>query len=602
MTDHSPRRFFSLYSLLLTIVLLVSYSGNTFPADSYQASRVYAVADIHGAYDEFVNLLIAAELVDDNLAWRAQDAHLVVTGDMVDRGPRSRQVLDLLRKLREQAAVAGGMVHVLLGNHELLNIAGDVSYVSDQAFAEFAAQADDENARVRESLWLVWEDRYKSNRETFDGHYPPGFFAYLEAFSPEGEYGAWLLEQPWLVVINETAFLHAGLSTAPLGTEEAAVDLARYGNLWRDLVGPGLVQPRIGFFDHQDALRALSDNPGLSETQQEIVTELQALEQAPVFGRESLVWYRGNAACAAVLELDGVDEHLADLGASRAVFGHTPTASHLIQRRLDDRVILLDTGMLAERYYGQPSILSLDDDGLRGLYAAGGEWLELGEEMRDVGSRRGGLSDDELESWVQSADLVQTDQGSNNTYQVLTLEGNEHQMSVRWYPLKSSTADRAAAAYQLDKLLGLELVPVTVKGEVAGKDGALQYVPTGAVSEAERSSKDLPGAFLCDLGKQYELMYILDILLYNEGRTTDTIIYDPVTTRLLLVNNSNTFSRKSGAPPHLKGRALKLSDELRGRLSQLTADSASAHLGEFLSDMEITALLKRRDYILETAL
>jgi hypothetical protein len=97
-------------------------------------------------------------------------------------------------------------------------------------------------------------------------------------------------------------------------------------------------------------------------------------------------------------------------------------------------------------------------------------------------------------------------------------------------------------------------------------------------------------------------MYILDILLYNEGRTTDTIIYDPVTTRLLLVNNSNTFSRKSGAPPHLRGRELKLSDELRERLSQLTADSASAHLGEFLSDREITALLKRRDYILEIAL
>ncbi len=161
MTDHSPRPFFSLYSLLLAIVLLVSYSGNTFPADSYQAGRVYAIADIHGAYDEFVNLLIAAELVDDDLAWRAQDAHLVVTGDMVDRGPRSRQVLDLVRELKEQAAVAGGMVHVLLGNHELLNIAGDVSYVSDEAFAEFAAQADDENARVRESLWLAWEDQYK---------------------------------------------------------------------------------------------------------------------------------------------------------------------------------------------------------------------------------------------------------------------------------------------------------------------------------------------------------------------------------------------------------------------------------------------------------
>jgi hypothetical protein len=343
----------------------------------------------------------------------------------------------------------------------------------------------------------------------------------------------------------------------------------------------------------------LKGSEALSAEQQDIVSELLALERAPIFQSDSLAWYRGNAACAAVLELDGLNAHLEDLGARRAVLGHTPTASHNVQSRLDNRVVLLDTGMLASRYYGQPSMISIDDDELRVIYADDGEWRELEAEVRDVGFRRGGISDAQLEAWMQSAPVLRTRKGNDKSHQLLTLGNKEEEISAHWYALKASNADRAVAAYRLDSLLGLELIPVTVRREINGKQGVVQYVPEGTVTEAERSSKRLPGAFLCDLGRQYDLMYVLDVLLYNEGRTPATISYDPVSTRLILVDNSKTFSRKSGAPPHLKGRKLVVPEELARRLSELNSDSLNESLAELLSKREIAALLKRRDYVLD---
>ena len=58
------------------------------------------------------------------------EAHLVSLGDLLDRGNDSRAVMDLLMRLQEQAQQAGGRVHVVFGNHEQMNLIGDLRYVS----------------------------------------------------------------------------------------------------------------------------------------------------------------------------------------------------------------------------------------------------------------------------------------------------------------------------------------------------------------------------------------------------------------------------------------------------------------------------------------
>ena len=72
------------------------------------ARRVVAFADVHGAHDELVALLRSQGILDGALRWSGADTHLVSLGDLLDRGPDSRRVLDLLMRLEGEAHASGG--------------------------------------------------------------------------------------------------------------------------------------------------------------------------------------------------------------------------------------------------------------------------------------------------------------------------------------------------------------------------------------------------------------------------------------------------------------------------------------------------------------
>ena len=74
--------------------------------------RVYAVGDVHGRLDLLTALLDAIDR--DDMAREDAETRIVLLGDLVDRGPESKQVIDhiLGRDWR------GRDVTVLKGNHE----------------------------------------------------------------------------------------------------------------------------------------------------------------------------------------------------------------------------------------------------------------------------------------------------------------------------------------------------------------------------------------------------------------------------------------------------------------------------------------------------
>ncbi len=85
------------------------------------ADQIYAVSDAHGGYEPLVRLLAANKLVDGfnsdpaKMRWTGGTAILVIAGDMIDKGPQSLEVIDLLRSLEKQAP---GRIIALMGNHE----------------------------------------------------------------------------------------------------------------------------------------------------------------------------------------------------------------------------------------------------------------------------------------------------------------------------------------------------------------------------------------------------------------------------------------------------------------------------------------------------
>jgi hypothetical protein len=205
-----------LLSALLCVFLVVS----SLPAAPIQWSwtgvdRIVAVGDLHGDYDEFVAVLQSAGLVNRGADWIGGKTHLVQLGDVPDRGPNPRKIMDLLIKLEKQAQRAGGYVHALIGNHETMNIYGDLRYTTPREFAEFR---DARSERNRQHYYdqVVMEMRKKAEaegskvvideafRQKWEAEHPLGWVEQRVAFGPNGEYGNWIRGHNTVVRINDT--------------------------------------------------------------------------------------------------------------------------------------------------------------------------------------------------------------------------------------------------------------------------------------------------------------------------------------------------------------------------------------------------------------
>ena len=167
--------------------------------------RVVAVGDVHGAYDRFVGILQTAGLVDARLRWTGGSAHLVQLGDVVDRGPDSARVLDLLQRLQKEAPRQGGAVHPLLGNHEVMRMLGDLRYVSAGEYNAFVTLKSE---ALRQKFVRSGEAGPGQSLETI----PLGFVELRLAFGRGGVYGAWLRTLQAVVDIDGVLFLHGGIS------------------------------------------------------------------------------------------------------------------------------------------------------------------------------------------------------------------------------------------------------------------------------------------------------------------------------------------------------------------------------------------------------
>jgi hypothetical protein len=114
------------------------------PCQFNNVDRIVAVGDVHGAYDRFVEILRVANVIDERLRWIGGRTHLVQLGDVVDRGPDSLKALDLLDGLQREAQRAGGAVHQLLGNHEVMRMLGDLRYTVPGEYAAFTSSKSTE--------------------------------------------------------------------------------------------------------------------------------------------------------------------------------------------------------------------------------------------------------------------------------------------------------------------------------------------------------------------------------------------------------------------------------------------------------------------------
>lgn len=572
------------------------------------AERIVALSDIHGAYDAMVATLQNAEVLDEELGWSGGATHLVIVGDILDRGPDSREAMDLLMQLEQEAEAAGGMVHVLIGNHEAMNLIGDLRYVSREEFADFAAEETDEE-RER---WLAEFTRRKDEggdisdevRREFDERFPAGFFAHRREFEADGKYGAWLLSQPVVVVINGTAFVHGGLSPmiADIGLDGVngtlAGELEEYIENLEPLVDAGVLTPMDSFYAHPRILQNYMPSVDAEAGLMDLIAETQKLAESDVHAPEGPLWYRGNVACCRIVEEERLQAALDAIGATRVVIGHTPTQGRRILERFDGDIIEVDTGMLSERYGGTGNALIIEGDRLAVVNENSREVMSPQPHPRQVGSRPGGfLSAEATEALLASGEISnEREDAAGRT--IVTVSDGARSIDAVFVKRENKETYPDVAAYRLDRLLELDMVPVTVKRSLGRNDGSLQFLPPKLMNEQERSEGGRGGSANCPLPEQWSAMYVFDALIFNEGRTPERITYRTDDWQLILVGHDRAFDKSKDRPRHLEDVELDVGDGWKTALAALTDDVIEREFDGLLDKRRRAALAARRDALL----
>lgn len=399
-----PRTLLPIVAAWLVLMAPVSRATQATP-------RLIAVGDIHGALAPFLEILQHAGLVNEGGRWSGGQAVLVQTGDYTDRGPDVRAVLDRLIALEREAAAAGGRVVVLLGNHEVMNLLGEQRDVTPAIYASFA---DGDSEARRRDAWEKYAalarararqrdplpEVYAQTREAWMAAHPPGWLEYREAFARRGHYGRWLRSRPIAARVGGALFMHAGVNPlAPprdLEAIEAGVreEIARMDRFVERLVDRRLALPFFSMTEilavaaaevshvnaHLAEARERNRPPDLSESEVALVREAAAVLQIgswDVLAEHGPLWYRGYATSPDDVLREPLTRLLDRYRVSRIIVGHSPMQARRIQARLDGRILLIDTGMLAAAYMGRASALDLAADGLTAIYADGRQSLAV---------------------------------------------------------------------------------------------------------------------------------------------------------------------------------------------------------------------------------
>lgn len=110
-------------------------SISTEPSEySRTPSKFLTISDFDGHIEAFTMLLKGEGIIDDDFNWIYEDGHLIITGDLFDRGFHVTECMWLLYKLESEAEAAGGKVHLVIGNHEMFNMTDDWRYVEVKYF------------------------------------------------------------------------------------------------------------------------------------------------------------------------------------------------------------------------------------------------------------------------------------------------------------------------------------------------------------------------------------------------------------------------------------------------------------------------------------
>lgn len=286
-------------------VFLFNLSNNySIPEHKYKATdKIFVTSDIEGNFNSFYSLLVGNNIMDKNYNWIFGDGHLVVAGDMMDKGNNVIPCLWLLYKLEQDAKKQNGHIHFILGNHDIMTIQLDIRYVRSKyiELAKIVSGETDEKV------------------------------AYKYLMSNNNELIKWIKSKNAIEKIGNNLFLHGGIS-------------------------PEVVDANLSIKDINTALRKHLHELFMSNPEDNDVANL-------VLSRKGPLWYRGlvrdyNEHYKKV-SLEDLDKILNFYNVEHIIIGHTHIDNE-VTSDFNGKVIRLDIKHPKEKFSGKSQALLIE--------------------------------------------------------------------------------------------------------------------------------------------------------------------------------------------------------------------------------------------------
>jgi hypothetical protein len=275
--------------------------------------------------------------------------------------------------LEQPAPKQNGKVVVLLGNHEVMNLIGDLRYVAPEAYAEFADAGSEKRRRQAYRQYMDWRKRRTNqlgeatpaftpeDESQWLAAHPPGFLEHREAFGPRGKYGKWLRDHRAVHQAAGVLFLHGGISpelsswTVDGFNQRVREELQLFDQATEWMQRPRAILP---FFTLEEivpiaqqeleartnAARSREESPE-QKAQRAMLEAVAGYRSWLSFHSDGPLWYRGYAKWSDPEGAAQIQKILDSYKATAVVVGHTPQDSGRIRARFDGRAYLIDTGM-----------------------------------------------------------------------------------------------------------------------------------------------------------------------------------------------------------------------------------------------------------------
>jgi hypothetical protein len=351
-----------------------------------QPESIVAVGDVHNDFDDFVGILRHTGLIDKENHWTGAKTTFVQVGDLLDRGPKPREVLNLMMALEKEAAQAGGQVVSLLGNHEMMNIMGDLRYVTPMNYGSFVDGNSEQRQKAAYQEYVKWRGSHapllaelpqpmELTEAEWMARHPAGFVEQREALAPKGEYGQWLRGHAAVAEIEGIIFLHGGIHPDVAKMKLDAInnrirdEIKEFDGLKQYLQSEKLILPFFNLQEINNVLQAevlaelKSHVPSNDERKAKIQEFLKHVDWLSV-RVDGPLWFRGYDRWTDEEGAPQASKVLESYKATHIVVGHTVQNGGRIRPRFGNKVFLIDTGMLSSYYPGgRASALEICGDG-----------------------------------------------------------------------------------------------------------------------------------------------------------------------------------------------------------------------------------------------